>query len=521
MKRSAVVILSLLVLTACGPKAGTQPGVAKATPAKPKAPAKKKAPEKPAVPLTTEGVFQAVHDGLVQALEISCACQDLACLDGPETYRKNIAGAYERLDPYYKKSRQWDVATSSYPPEKKLWKAYQAQVKGFRARHSTCETALKKQRVAQIVKKSAEALAQENSAKAIEIALTAVKDFSRFPAGWAALGRAQVKAGKPYEAIKSYDKATIKKGSEQREVWQEAATLYESLGRELDAAKTYESYMRLAKKLGRKEDVEIAEKLRVWGPKLCLNPLTRPPGPDSDKVYAYPISKGQVLVAGDEKALVTIVKIANFEDDFSRRVRPTLDRILKEYKGQIRIFYHQRPLPSFQLKSTAAAAAAACAGKQGKFKMMHDRLYAEKDITQGALKNYAKDLGLNLTQFDDCFANAIKGHNAISSDLETSGEIPEQFSSRGVPSFFINGRSLRGALPFDHFKKLIDVELAKAKKSGMNGQEYYDKVVLAKGSPGDCFTPEEREKRAKLRKQRIQEQQKKRKERKKRKKRKK
>ena len=76
----------------------------------------------------------------------------------------------------------------------------------------------------------------------------------------------------------------------------------------------------------------------------------------------------------------------------------------------------------------------------------------------------------------------------------------------------------RWCVSFDHFKKLIDVELAKAKKSGMNGQEYYDKVVLAKGSPGDCFTPEERKKRAKLRKQRIQEQQKKRKKRKKRKK---
>ena len=33
----------------------------------------------------------------------------------------------------------------------------------------------------------------------------------------------------------------------------------------------------------------------------------------------------------------------------------------------------------------------------------------------------------------------------------------------GTPSFFINGRSLRGAQPFEAFKAVIDEEITKAK----------------------------------------------------------
>ena len=37
----------------------------------------------------------------------------------------------------------------------------------------------------------------------------------------------------------------------------------------------------------------------------------------------------------------------------------------------------------------------------------------------------------------------------------------KELGASGTPSFFINGRKLRGAQPFESFKKLIDEELAK------------------------------------------------------------
>jgi protein-disulfide isomerase len=35
----------------------------------------------------------------------------------------------------------------------------------------------------------------------------------------------------------------------------------------------------------------------------------------------------------------------------------------------------------------------------------------------------------------------------------------------GTPAFFINGRRLSGAVPYEEFKKIIDQELSKGKKS--------------------------------------------------------
>jgi protein-disulfide isomerase len=35
----------------------------------------------------------------------------------------------------------------------------------------------------------------------------------------------------------------------------------------------------------------------------------------------------------------------------------------------------------------------------------------------------------------------------------------------GTPAFFINGRRLSGALPYEEFKRVIDEELARRKKS--------------------------------------------------------
>ena len=51
----------------------------------------------------------------------------------------------------------------------------------------------------------------------------------------------------------------------------------------------------------------------------------------------------------------------------------------------------------------------------------------------------------------------------------------------GTPFFFINGKTINGALPKEAFKKLIDEQLAMVEKSGVSGADYYDKVVIAQG----------------------------------------
>jgi predicted DsbA family dithiol-disulfide isomerase len=59
--------------------------------------------------------------------------------------------------------------------------------------------------------------------------------------------------------------------------------------------------------------------------------------------------------------------------------------------------------------------------------------------------------------------------------------LTNRLGARGTPSFFINGRSLVGAQPFERFTDRIDSELEKAQKSGIPKSRYYREAVVEKG----------------------------------------
>jgi len=162
---------------------------------------------------------------------------------------------------------------------------------------------------------------------------------------------------------------------------------------------------------------------------------------------------------GSSKAPVTIVAFSDFQCPYCSRVLPTLDRLLKEYPDQLRVFSRQNPLP-FHDQAPLAAEAALAAGAQGKFWKMHDELFAnQQDLERPALEKYAERIGLNLVEFKE----ALDGHAfkaAVDADLAEARELGVQ----GTPNFFINGRPIRGAAPYERFKALVDDELARAKK---------------------------------------------------------
>jgi len=50
-----------------------------------------------------------------------------------------------------------------------------------------------------------------------------------------------------------------------------------------------------------------------------------------------------------------------------------------------------------------------------------------------------------------------------------------------TPTFFINGKTINGALPKEAFKQAIDEKLKVAEASGVPAASYYEKEVMAKG----------------------------------------
>jgi protein-disulfide isomerase len=75
------------------------------------------------------------------------------------------------------------------------------------------------------------------------------------------------------------------------------------------------------------------------------------------------------------------------------------------------------------------------------------------------LKQHAAEVGLDAARFNAC-VDSHKYAKQVESDIEAANDV----GVNGTPAFFINGRSLGGAQPFEEFKKIIDEELAAKKR---------------------------------------------------------
>jgi protein-disulfide isomerase len=178
-----------------------------------------------------------------------------------------------------------------------------------------------------------------------------------------------------------------------------------------------------------------------------------------------PLQRGEVLALlakgsakGSDKAPVTIIEFSDFQCTFCWRFwKQTLPRLEEEYikPGKVRFVY--RHLAILGPQSVAAAQASECAAEQGKFWEYHDTLFASKgffSLADRRLKQYARDLKLDGKAFDQCldggkYAKKVKGETGIGLRL----------GANGTPTFFINGRLLVGAHPFQTFQKIIQEEL--------------------------------------------------------------
>ena len=108
-------------------------------------------------------------------------------------------------------------------------------------------------------------------------------------------------------------------------------------------------------------------------------------------------------------------------------------------------------------QAPAAHAAAEAAHRQGRFWEMHDLIFAnQRQLTAEKFYEHAATLNLDVEQFKKDYLSA-EVKKAVDADAKEAGSL----GVTGTPGFFINGRFLSGAKPFDAFKEVIDEELKK------------------------------------------------------------
>jgi protein-disulfide isomerase len=155
------------------------------------------------------------------------------------------------------------------------------------------------------------------------------------------------------------------------------------------------------------------------------------------------------------KAPVTIVEFSDYQCPFCKKAEESVDKVMKAYGDKVRLVFRDFPLPMHP-NARPASEAASCANDQGKFWEYHAKLFGNQGaLSEDNLKGYAKDVGLDEAKFAKCLAD--KPFKAvIDKDIEDGSKV----GVTGTPAFFINGRMISGAQPFEKFKEVIDEELA-------------------------------------------------------------
>jgi protein-disulfide isomerase len=161
---------------------------------------------------------------------------------------------------------------------------------------------------------------------------------------------------------------------------------------------------------------------------------------------------------------VTIVEISDFQCPYCRQFFETSYRQFDSAyvrTGKVRFMFMNLPLPMHG-QAFAAAKAASCAGAQGKFWEMHDRLFSTQREWNGQadaaqrFARYALELGVDAAAYRDCIENERTAPIILNDVMQAAGA-----GVNGTPAFVINNqRILNGAIPFADLSREIETALA-------------------------------------------------------------
>ena len=160
-------------------------------------------------------------------------------------------------------------------------------------------------------------------------------------------------------------------------------------------------------------------------------------------------------VLGPASALVEVVEFSDFQCPFCGRAESTVAKLRAAFGDRVRWVYKDFPLPNHP-DAFPAAEAAQCAREQGKFWEYHDILFANQQaLGRDDLKRHAAALGLDTATFNPCFDES-RFKYLVQADIDES----QRYGVSSTPTFFINGRMVTGAQPFEVFEQVIREELA-------------------------------------------------------------
>jgi len=179
-------------------------------------------------------------------------------------------------------------------------------------------------------------------------------------------------------------------------------------------------------------------------------------------------------IRGRVDAPVTLIEYSDFTCGYCLKFfRDTWPKLQAKYieTGKLRFVYRDYPRADRGV-GVEAAVAARCAGAQGRYWAMHDRLFGEGGrLDSAAFRGYAKSIGLDQVVFAQC----VDERRYLESIFQDRQEA-NRWGFHGTPGFIlmhtVGGATeqepavaIPGAFPFDDFAEEIERLLRSAPRS--------------------------------------------------------
>lgn len=168
-------------------------------------------------------------------------------------------------------------------------------------------------------------------------------------------------------------------------------------------------------------------------------------------------------IEGLGKSGVALVEYGDFECPYCEEYAPIVQQVVQNNYSQITFQFRNFPLTSIHPNAFAASRAAEAAALMGKFWQMHDLLYSSSNWQQWNsspnpypyFTQYAKQLGLNLTSFNNYF-NSNQVNDIIQADMTAGNNLNIQ----GTPTFYLDGKQIQAGPSITSFEQLISQAIA-------------------------------------------------------------
>jgi protein-disulfide isomerase len=168
-------------------------------------------------------------------------------------------------------------------------------------------------------------------------------------------------------------------------------------------------------------------------------------------------------------AAVVMVEFSDFECGHCAKAFRNLKQVLPRFGNDVELVFHHYPLSASCNPAVTgtghpyaclAAMASECAAAQGRFWEYHDLLFENQSaLDRESLLSYAQRLSLDREQFVACLESEMP-RRRVANDVQLATRLGVQ----STPTFFLNGRTVAGALAPDKLEHAIRLERAASGK---------------------------------------------------------